>query len=259
MKILLLGDVVGRPGRKIVQQELSNLKNIYGPDLTIANCENASGGNGLTEKNAKEFFEWGIDIITMGNHVWDKREILNYIDNYPHLVRPANYPDPCPGKGYTIYEKNGIFVGVINLSGVIYLNNLNCPFSTIDKVIEEISDQCQIIIVDFHAEATSEKIAMGYYCDGKASLVYGTHTHVQTADKRILPQGTGYLTDIGMTGPYDGILGVDKNIIIGQLISKRPAKYEMAEGAVQINGVVVEINDSTGKCEKLENFIKIIE
>lgn len=259
MKILLLGDVVGRPGRRIVQQELSNLKNIYHQDLTIANCENASGGNGLTEKNARELFEWGVDIITMGNHVWDKRETVNFIDNFPHLVRPANYPEPCPGKGYTIFEKNGIHIGVINISGVIYLNNLICPFATLDKILLEISDKCQIIILDFHAEATSEKIAMGYYCDGRVSLVYGTHTHVQTADKRILPLGTGYLTDIGMTGPYDGILGVDKNIILEQMKNKRPAKYVMAEGAVQINGLYVEINEKTGKCEILDNFIKIYD
>ncbi|MPW25810.1 TIGR00282 family metallophosphoesterase [Alkalibaculum sp. M08DMB] len=259
MKILIIGDVVGRAGRNIIQQELTNLKSKYQVDITIANCENASGGNGLTEKNAKEFFENGVDIITMGNHVWDKKDIVNYIDDYTNLIRPANYPDPCPGKGYTIFEKNGIKIGVINISGIVYLNNLICPFTTIDAILEEISSKCKIIILDFHGEATSEKIAMGYYSDGRVSLVYGTHTHVQTADKRILPQGTGYITDVGMTGPFDGVLGVDKDIIIQHLKSRRPVKFEIATGIMQINGLYVEINEKTGKCEAIDNFIKVIE
>ncbi len=222
MKVLVLGDVVGRPGRNIVLKELYKLKRHYKADLVIVNCENASAGNGLTEKNAQELFDSGIDVITMGNHVWDKKEILNFIDVYPDLVRPANYPEPCPGKGYTILAMNGVNVGVVNLSGVVYLKHLDCPFSTIDKVLDEIKSRCDIIILDFHAEATSEKLAMGYYLDGRASLVYGTHTHVQTADQRILSKGTGYLTDIGMTGPYDRIIGVDKDIIIQQMVIKGP-------------------------------------
>ncbi|RBP59928.1 hypothetical protein DES36_11723 [Alkalibaculum bacchi] len=259
MKILILGDIVGRPGRNAVANQLSHLREEYKPDLVIVNGENASAGRGLTEKNAKELFELDIDVITTGNHVWDKKEILTYIESYPQLIRPANYPDPCPGKGYTIIHKGETTIGVINLSGVVYLSNLTNPFHTIDKILHEISKQCNIIILDFHAEATSEKLAMGYYCDGRISLVYGTHTHVQTADKRILNGGTGYITDIGMTGPLDGILGVDKDIIIQQMQNNRPARYDLAQGPVQINGIITEINEETGKCQSLDNFIRIIE
>lgn len=259
MKILILGDIVGRPGRNAVRDQLSHLREEYRADVVIVNGENASAGRGITEKNAKELFELGIDVITTGNHVWDKKEILTYIESYPQLIRPANYPDPCPGKGYTIIHRNGINIGVINLSGVVYLSNLANPFHTIDNILNEISKKCTIVIVDFHAEATSEKLAMGYYCDGRVSLVYGTHTHVQTADKRILSEGTGYITDIGMTGPLNGILGVDKDIIIEQMLSNRPARYDLAEGPTQINGIIVDINKETGKCGYIDNFIKIIE
>ncbi|MFZ7119756.1 MAG: TIGR00282 family metallophosphoesterase [Eubacteriaceae bacterium] len=257
MKILVIGDIVGRPGRNIMKEKLQNFVLDFNADFTIANCENASGGNGLTEKNTLELFEYGIEVITMGNHVWDKKETINFIDNYPNLIRPGNYPQPCPGKGYTIYEKNGIKIGVINISGIIYLNNLQCPFNTFDNIINKLSDTCKVIILDFHAEATSEKIAMGYYADSRASLVYGTHTHVQTADTRILPGGTGYITDVGMTGPYDGILGIEKDIIINQLKSKRPIKFKIASGQVQVNGIIVDIDENTGKCRNIKNFINI--
>lgn len=257
MKILIIGDIVGRPGRNIIKEKLQNLILDFEADFTIANCENASGGNGLTEKNALELFEYGIEVITMGNHVWDKKETITFIDNYPNLIRPGNYPQPCPGKGYTIYEKKGIKIGVINISGIIYLNNLLCPFNTFDNIIKKLSNICKIIILDFHAEATSEKIAMGYYADNRASLVYGTHTHVQTADTRILPGGTGYITDVGMTGPYDGILGIEKDIIISQLKSKRPTKFKIASGQVQVNGIIVDIDENTGKCHNIKNFINI--
>lgn len=259
MRFLIIGDIVGRPGRHVITEHLQNLISYHNADFVIANGENASGGNGLTEKNAIELFNSNIDIITMGNHVWDKREIINYIDNYPYLIRPANYPEPCPGKGYTIIDSNGVRVGVINLSGLIYLNSLVCPFKTFDQIYDKINKACEIIIVDFHAEATSEKIAMGYYVDGRASLIFGTHTHVQTADCRILTNDTGYITDVGMTGPYDGILGVNKDIIIQQLINKRPAKFEVASGRCQINGLLADIDENNGNCHYIKNFIKIIE
>ncbi|MFZ7132123.1 MAG: TIGR00282 family metallophosphoesterase [Eubacteriales bacterium] len=259
MKLLVIGDIVGRPGRNIIAERLHHLIDINAIDMVIANGENASGGNGLTEKNATELFQCGINIITMGNHIWDKKEILNYIDTYPNLIRPANYPEPCPGKGYTIFKKGNVRVGVINISGVIYLKNLRCPFETFDILYEKVHQECDMIIVDFHAEATSEKIAMGYYGDGRASLVFGTHTHVQTADVRILENGTGFISDVGMTGPYDGILGIDKHIIIQHLKNKRPVKFELASGQVQINGLIVDINHKNGKCESIQNFIHIFE
>lgn len=257
MKFLIIGDIVGRSGRNIIKDNINNLKSLYNVDIVIANGENASGGNGLTEKNAKELFDCGIDIITMGNHVWDKKEIIDYIDKYPFLIRPANYPEPCPGRGYNIYTKSNVRIGIINLSGVIYLNNLISPFDTFDNIYKKIRSECDLIIIDFHGEATSEKIAMGYYVDGKASLIFGTHTHVQTADRRILAGGTGYITDIGMTGPYNGVLGVEKDIIIQQYKTKRPIRYELATGEIQVNCITADINEKTGLCQNIENFIHI--
>lgn len=224
--------------------------------MIIVNGENASGGNGLTRKNADELLSLGIDVITMGNHVWDKRETEKFIHEYDTIVRPANYPEPCPGLGYTYAEAKGHKVCVINMSGLVYMKSLDCPFFRFDEILEEIDEDVQIIIVDFHAEATAEKIAIGYYLDGRVSLVFGTHTHVQTSDNRILENGTGYITDIGMTGPLNGVLGVDKDIIIRSMKTKRPNKYELANGMLQLNGIITEIDEASGKCTCIQNFIK---
>ncbi|SES77462.1 TIGR00282 family metallophosphoesterase [Anaerobranca gottschalkii] len=251
MKVIFIGDIVGSPGRKILQESLATLIEEYRPDLIIANGENAAGGKGLTPKIADELFESGIDIITMGNHVWDKKEIYPLLENDLRIVRPANYPDFCPGKGFTTVTINNKKVLIINLSGTVYLDNLNCPFKTIDNILATTSSD--YIIVDFHGEATSEKLAMGWYLDGRVSAVLGTHTHVQTADHRVLNKGTLYITDVGMTGPYDGILGVEKEEVIKKFITKMPSKFSVLEkGPNQLNGVFLDLE------EKIITPIKII-
>jgi metallophosphoesterase (TIGR00282 family) len=242
IKIMVIGDIVGNTGRLVIKKLLPQLLRKHSIDMVIANGENAAGGNGITKEVADELFNNHIDVITMGNHVWDKREIIKFIDSQPNIVRPANYPPGTPGKGYTIYKLKDLKVGIINLSGVIFLPPLIPPFLVIDKLIEELKNQCQVIIVDFHAEATSEKIAMGWYLDGKVTAVLGTHTHVQTADERILPQGTAYITDLGMTGPRDSVLGVKKEIAINKFLTQMPVKFETADGTGQLNGVILTIN-----------------
>lgn len=259
MKILILGDVYGRPGRNILREQLSNIINQHKIDFTIINGENASGGNGLTIKNAKELLALPINVITMGNHVWQQKELLDFIDDYPQIIRPLNYPSPCPGKGYEFFQYSNKKICVINLSGQIFMPNLDCPFHSIKPLMESIKDSADIIIIDFHAEATSEKIAFGYYMDGFATAVYGTHTHVQTADERILQQGTAYITDIGMTGPLDGVIGVDKEIVIETMITKRPKRFVTAKGNVQINGIILEIDDNDNKATNITRLYETYE
>lgn len=259
MKFLIIGDIVGRMARNILKTQLTNIIENNEIQFVIANGENASGGNGLTYKNAQELFSYGIDVITMGNHVWDKKEITQYIDEETRLVRPSNYPSPCPGRGYTIINKNNIKIGIINLSGRVFLNPLDCPFKTFEKDYNHLKTNTDIIILDFHGEATAEKVAMGWFVDGKISLIYGTHTHIQTADEKILTKGTGYITDIGMTGPYYSVLGIDRDIIIEKFITQRPIRFEIASGPIEINGIIVEINEKNGKCLKIERFNQIYE
>jgi len=259
MKILILGDVFGRPGRNILQEQLANIINQQGIDFTIINGENASGGNGLTVKNAKQLLALPIDAITMGNHVWNQKELLAAIDDYPQIIRPLNYPDPCPGKGFQIFQCQNKKIGIINLSGQVFMPNLECPFNAMKPLMGDINDAADIIIIDFHAEATSEKIAFGYYMDGIATAVYGTHTHVQTADERLLPKGTAYITDIGMTGPLDGVIGVDKEIILENMLTKRPVRFVTAKGNVQINGIILEISESDNKVTAITRFYETYE
>lgn len=251
MKILILGDVYGRPGRNILKTQLAALIEKHHINFTVVNAENASGGNGLSTKNAKELLNLPIDVITMGNHVWQQRELLSSIEDFPQIIRPLNYPDPCPGKGFGYFKYNDKTLCVINLSGQVFMPNLECPFNKITPLMEEIKNSADIILVDFHAEATSEKIAFGYYMDGFATAVYGTHTHVQTADERLLPMGTAYITDLGMTGPLDGVIGVDKSIILESLLTKRQVRFETAKGKVQINGLIIDINDETNQVKKI--------
>ncbi len=259
MKILFIGDVVGRPGRKLLLQELENLKNEYDVDFVNANLENASHGRGLTEKNLKQLLQTPIDSVTMGNHTFGQKEIETYIDNYPQLVRPVNYPKVVPGKGTTVIEKDGIKVGVINISGQIYMNEMDSPFLFIDESLDELKD-CDIILVDHHAEATSEKLALGHYLDGKVSAVVGTHTHVQTADEKVLPGGTAYITDLGMTGPENSILGVEKEIIINKFLTRQPRRFEVElKKPWQFNGAVVDIDETTGKARSIERINRIYE
>ncbi|ADL42812.1 metallophosphoesterase [Caldicellulosiruptor obsidiansis OB47] len=253
MRFLAIGDVVGRPGRNILKSTLSKLKENYKIDVVIANCENAAGGNGLTKKVADELFSIGIDVMTMGNHVWANKEIFSFIESETRIIRPANYPEgTTPGRGYNVFEKNNIKFAVINLCGRVFMENLDCPFRKIDEILKKID--CRIIIVDLHAEATSEKIALGFYVDGRVSCVYGTHTHVQTADEKILPNGTAYITDIGMTGPYDSVLGVDKDIVIQKFTTLLPVRFEVAKGKAQFNGIVFEVDNNTGKAVSIERI-----
>ncbi|MDS9997501.1 2',3'-cyclic-nucleotide 2'-phosphodiesterase [Bacillus atrophaeus] len=255
MRILFIGDVVGSPGRDMVKEYVPKLKTKYKPHFTIINGENAAHGKGLTEKIYHSLMQAGADAITMGNHTWDKKEIFDFIDEVPHLVRPANFPEGTPGKGITYVKANGKELAVINLQGRTFLPPLDDPFQKADELIAEAAKRTPYIFIDFHAEATSEKLAIGWYTDGRASAVVGTHTHVQTADNRILPKGTAYITDVGMTGPYDGILGMDRETIIKRFKTNLPVRFSVAEGKTTLSGVVIDIDDQTKKAVKIERIL----
>lgn len=255
MKVIMLGDVVGKPGREAIKQEVAGLLQAYSADLLIVNGENAASGNGITAEIVQEMLTAGVSVITMGNHVWDKREIETYITDEPRLVRPGNYPVGTPGKGYYIAKiSSGHKVGVISLSGRVYMPELDCPFRKAEELTRLVKQETNIVLIDFHGEATSEKLAMGFFMDGKVSAVCGTHTHVLTADAQILPGGTGYITDLGMTGPRDSILGIKKEIIIKRFITGMPQRFEIADGAYQINGVCISIDESTGLANGIETI-----
>ncbi|MGI6148339.1 MAG: TIGR00282 family metallophosphoesterase [Firmicutes bacterium] len=248
MRVLLLGDIYGRPGRKIVAEYLPQLREEYQPDLVIANGENAAGGFGLTKATAEELFSLGIHVLTSGNHIWDQKEMLTYIDSEARVLRPANYPPGVPGQGVFIHREKAL--AVINISGRVYMDDFDCPFRAMDQILGNLPGYVKYTIVDFHAEATSEKLALGYYLDGKVSAVVGTHTHVPTADLRILPGGTAYVTDLGMCGPLNGVLGVDREQIIGKFLTQMPTRFHVAKGPVQLWGVVVEL-DERGQAVKV--------
>ncbi len=257
MRILMIGDIVGRSGRKAVKETLTTIRQELKLDMIIANGENAASGNGITSEIARELLNYGIDVLTMGNHVWDRKEAIPYIGKEPRILRPANYPPGTPGKGSGIYCVNGIDVGVVNLSGRVYLSNLECPFRLADELINGLHDKTNIICVDFHAEATSEKVALGWYLDGKVSAVVGTHTHIQTADERVLPGGTAYITDIGMTGPHDSVIGVKTDLVLQKFTTQMPVRFEVADGPYQFNAVVVEVDTETGKAESIERVYNV--
>lgn len=258
MKILMMGDIVGRSGRNILHSLTPKLKEELDIDFIIANGENSAGGNGITRKTADEVFSSQVDVITSGNHIWDKKEVMEWINSEPRLIRPANYPQSAPGKGYIICNAGeGIKVAVINLSGRVFMSPLDCPFQTVDILLKKIGSEADFILVDFHAEATSEKMAFGYYVDGRVSAVVGTHTHIQTADARILPKGTAYITDVGMTGPYESVLGIKKEIAVAALTTQRPQRFEVAAGYAQLNAVVIDFDISTGKVKSIENIQEI--
>lgn len=256
MKILFVGDVVGSPGRKMLQDYLPKLKQKYQPHVTIVNGENAASGKGINEKIYKQFLEWGAQAVTMGNHTWDKKEIFEFIDQADYLVRPANFPADTPGKGLVFVKSNNVEIAVINIQGRTFLPPLDDPFRKVDELIDLAKKRTNIIFVDFHAEATSEKQAMAWYLDGRVSAMVGTHTHTQTADERILPKGTGYITDVGMTGPYEGILGVEKDSVIKRFLTNLPVRFEITtEGSAQLNAFLVDIDTSTGKTKKVERIL----
>ncbi|MFB4211198.1 TIGR00282 family metallophosphoesterase [Shouchella sp. JSM 1781072] len=259
MKILFIGDVVGSPGRDMITEHIKQLKQEYKPTVTIINGENAAHGKGITEKIYKSFLAQGAQMVTLGNHTWDKREIFSFIDDATSLVRPANYPEGAPGVGYRIININQVKLAVINLLGRTFMNPVDCPFQKVDDILKEIDGQADVIFVDFHAETTSEKQAMGWYLDGRVSAVIGTHTHVQTADERILPGGTAYLSDVGMTGPLDGILGMDRQAVLHKFLTSLPAKFEVAEGKRQLNACLITINDKTLKATQLSRITRTDE
>ncbi len=244
MRILFIGDIVGRTGRKVLRENLNKIVNDNNIDFVIANGENSAGGVGITKKVYEELIDYGIDIITLGNHTWAKREIFTFIDEADRLVRPANYPDGTPGNPYVLLNKKETNIAVINMCGRVFMECLECPFKTIDNILNKIKDKANIIILDFHGETTSEKNAMAWYLDGKVTAVLGTHTHVQTADERILPKGTAYITDVGMTGPKDSVIGVKKDIIIKKFLTGLPARFVVEQDEGQMNSVLLNIDDN---------------
>jgi metallophosphoesterase (TIGR00282 family) len=249
MKLLFLGDIVGRPGRDLIRRHVRALASRHGADLVIANGENAAGGAGITRENMLEILAAGVDVITTGNHVWDKRETLEFIGNEPRLLRPANYPEGTPGAGSCVVTaRNGVKVGVINVMGRVFLHAIDDPFRGAEREVARVrGDGAQVIFVDIHPETTSEKLALSYYLDGMVTAVIGTHTHVQTADERILPGGTACLTDVGMTGPHDGVIGIEKATIIARFVTGLPGRFETASGDPRMHGVVIEVDETTGR------------
>lgn len=256
MRVLLIGDIVGRPGRDAIKDLLPVLRKEEEVHFVIANAENAAGGSGVTPQIADELFKYGIDVMTTGDHIWNKREIVDYLDKNNSLLRPANYPAGAPGFGSCVANKNSLKVGVINLAGRVFMDSIECPFKVVRQEIEKIKDKTKIIFVDIHAEATSEKVALGWYLDGVVSCVFGTHTHIQTADERILPKGTAYITYLGMTGPYDSVIGRRTEQILTRFITQLPTRFEMAEENVKLAGAVVEIDESTGKALSIKRIQK---
>jgi metallophosphoesterase (TIGR00282 family) len=255
MTILFIGDIVGRPGREMVRKGLRALVDRYSVDLVVANAENSAAGFGITKDIGDTILEMGVDVMTSGNHIWDKKEAITYIAGEPRLLRPANYPAGVPGRGsYVATTGDGRAVGVINVMGRVFMLAIDDPFAVVLREIEAIRHRTRVIIVDFHAEATSEKIAMGWHLDGKATLVVGTHTHVQTADERILPNGTAYLTDAGMTGPHDSIIGMEREAALGRFLNGMPSKFEPAAGNPRLNGVIVEADDRTGRATRVRRI-----
>ncbi|MGM0507973.1 MAG: TIGR00282 family metallophosphoesterase [Fusobacteriota bacterium] len=252
MKVLIVGDLISKPGRKVLKRYLSKNKSKY--DFIVINGENSAGGFGITENIAESFFNSGVDIITTGNHVWDQKKIYPYLDSTERILRPLNYVDTAPGHGSTVYSKKGKTLGVINLQGRIFMGELESPFLQIEDEIKRLKEETDCIIVDFHAETTSEKMAMGWFLDGKASVVYGTHTHVLTADNRILKKGTGYITDIGMSGGFDGIIGMQKEDIIQKFKDCLPTRFKVCKENIRLNGIEVEIDEETGKCSSIERL-----
>jgi metallophosphoesterase (TIGR00282 family) len=254
MKLLFIGDIVGRPGRDLLRKHLKALAAAYAVDLVIANGENAAGGAGITRDNAKEIFGAGVDVMTSGNHVWDKREALEFIVDEPRFVRPANYPPGTPGLGsYVALGRNGVKVGVVNVMGRVFLNAIDDPFRAADREIAVVKQAgAQVIFVDMHAETTSEKVALSWYLDGQVAAVVGTHTHVQTADERILPGGTACLTDVGMTGPHDGVIGMDKTAVIARFVTGLPGRFEPATGDPRLHGVTITADPATGRATAIE-------
>lgn len=255
MKVLFIGDIVGEPGRKMVRQQLPGIVERHEPDLVVANGENAAGGFGITSDIADELLFLGIHVLTSGNHVWDKKEIEPYLSKANRLIRPANYSDGSPGFGSAVIEtKKAGVAAVLNLEGRVFMSNLEDPFRCAVREIERLKKESPVVIIDFHAEATSEKVALAWYLDGKASAVLGTHTHVQTADERVLPGGTAFITDVGMTGPAESVIGVRKEDAINRFLTQRPHKFEIPKGPAILNAVLLDIDGKSGRAGAIERI-----
>lgn len=245
--VLFIGDLIGRPGRRALARFLPELRKKYQPDLVVANGENASGGNGLTEETGKELF-FQVDVLTSGNHIWDKKEVLNYMEKEPRLLRPANYPAANPGHGYYIYQsEKGVRAAVVNLQGRVFMEPIDCPFLAADRLLAEIIPITPIVIIDFHAEATSEKQALGWYLNGRVSAVIGTHTHTPTADERLLPGGTAYITDVGMAGGLNSVIGMKPEQALQRFLTSRPQRFEPATDGLMLSAVYIDIDPASGR------------
>lgn len=262
MQILFIGDVFGSPGRRIVRDHLHHLVESNQVELLIINVENAAGGFGVTPAICEEFLDLGADVLTTGNHVWDKKEIGDYLasgvknqgSSARRVLRPANYPPAAPGTGhYEGVTRSGVPYAVMNLQGRVFMIHNDCPFRTADRLLEQ--TKAKVIVVDMHAEATSEKVAMGWYLDGRVTAVLGTHTHIPTADTRVLPKGTAYQTDIGMSGPYDSVIGVEKEQVLARFLTSMPGRFDAARGDVRLNGVLIACDPQTGKADKIERIV----
>jgi len=255
MNLLFIGDIVGRPGRDLIRQGLAGLVERFAIDFVIANGENAAAGFGITREIGEELLARGVDVLTSGNHIWDKKEAIDYIGTEPRLLRPANYPAGVPGRGsYVGRTAQGRAVAVINVMGRVHMPPLDNPFTVVLQEVQAARERTPIVFVDFHAEATSEKIAMGWHLDGRVTAVIGTHTHVQTADERILPGGTAYLTDVGMTGPHDGIIGVERGPALARFLTAMPSRFETASGDPRLNAVVIDADDASGRARSIERI-----
>jgi metallophosphoesterase (TIGR00282 family) len=256
MRVLILGDVVGRPGRRAIRDLVPSLIEREGIDLTIANAENAAGGIGVDLKSANELLSSRIDVLTSGNHIWKKKEIYQYLDEHSDLIRPANYPEGAPGRGWCAWQnEEGLRALVINVQGRVFMpNHVDDPFRSVDAICRDRGRHSRVIIVDMHAEATSEKNAMGWHLNGRASIVFGTHTHVQTSDDRILPGGTAYITDVGMCGPLDSVIGMDKETVIKGFLSQLPRQFEVAHQNVVLQGIIVDVDEDSGQAREIRRL-----
>jgi metallophosphoesterase (TIGR00282 family) len=258
LKILFVGDIIGRPGRNFLKERLQEFREKEEIDFCIANAENGSGGFGLIPDSAKELFTIGIDILTSGNHIWDRKEIMPFLDNEIRLLRPLNYPPGNPGKGEVISQtRQGVAVGIINLQGRAFMPTIDCPFRMVEPVLKKMRGETDIILVDFHAEATAEKIAMGWYLAGKVSAVIGTHTHVQTADERVLDGGTAYITDVGMTGSIAGVIGMKKKQALQKFVTQVSRRFIPDSGEVMMMGIILDIDEKTGKANSIRRVATI--
>ncbi len=249
MKILFIGDIVGSPGRAAIKSLLPKIREREAVDMVIANAENSAGGSGITPRTARDLFQSGCDVLTSGDHVWRRPEVVEVLHQEPHLLRPANFPKQTPGRGSAVFKTSqGFPVGVVCLLGTVFIDAMvESPFRTIQEELPILKKECSVIIVDLHAEATSEKVAMGWFLDGKVTAVLGTHTHIQTADEHILPKGTAYITDVGMTGPYDSVIGRNKEKIIEKFLTGMPTRFELGTQDVELHGVLLEVNEETGR------------